>query len=115
MISIHEMTQQLFVEPGKGAIDLGRKYAENGLWPEARETWKQAVQEMPNEPSLYYNLGVAFEIDGQYDEAEVMYKKAMSLKQKQRYMQAISRIRDAREDQEKLERQMLDSENLLEE
>ena len=115
MISIHEATQQLFVEPGKGPIDLGRKYAENGLWPEARETWKQAVQEMPNEPSLYYNLGVAFEIDGQYDEAEVMYKKAMSLKQKQRYMQAISRIRDAREDQEKLERQMLDSENLLEE
>jgi curli biogenesis system outer membrane secretion channel CsgG len=115
MISIHEMTQQLFVEPGKGPIDLGRKYAENGLWPEAIETWEQAVPDLPKESSLFYNLGVAYEINGRYDDAEVMYKKAISLKQKKRYMQAISRIRKAREDQEKLERQMMDSDNLWEE
>ncbi|MBN2104991.1 tetratricopeptide repeat protein [bacterium] len=108
MVSIHEVTQQLFVEPGKDNIDVGRKYAENGLWPEAVEAWKQAVQILPNESAGYYNLGVAFEIDGDYDKAEAMYKKAMALKQKKRYMQAISRIRDARADQAKLEQQLLD-------
>ena len=115
MISIHEATQQLFVEPGKGPIDLGRKYAENGLWPEAIETWEQAVPDLPEESSLFYDLGVAYEINGRYDDAEGMYKKAMSLKQKKIYMQAISRIRKAREDQDKLERQMMDSDNLWEE
>jgi len=108
MISIHEITQQLYVEPGKGNIDMGRKYAENGLWPEAVEVWKQAVQEFPKESAVYYNLGVAFEIDNDYDHAEAMYKKAMALKQKKRYMQAISRIRKARADQMKLEQQLMD-------
>ncbi|MBN1780514.1 tetratricopeptide repeat protein [bacterium] len=108
MISIHELTQQLYVEPGKGNIDLGRKYAENGLWPEAVEAWEQAVTDTPKEPAVYYNLGVAYEIDGEFDKAEELYKKAMSLKQTKRYMQALARLRKARMDQAELEQQIMD-------
>jgi len=108
MISIHEMTQQLFVEPGKGNIDVGRKFAENGLWPEAFDAWQSAMKEFPNESAVYYNLGVFYEIDADYNQAETMYKKALAIKQKKRYMEAIARIRTAQRDQAKLEQQLED-------
>lgn len=115
MISIHELTQKLFLEPGKGNIDLGRKYAEAGLWPEAIEAWETAAKETPDEPSVFYNLGTAYEIDSEYELAEAMYKKAMILKQKKRYMEAIARVRKAREDQFKLEQQLMDNEESVSE
>jgi tetratricopeptide (TPR) repeat protein len=108
MISIHELTEQMVLEPGKGKIDLGRKYAETGMWSEAIDTWIQAAVEMPREPAVFYNLGIAYEINGRFDEADTMYRKALALDPKKRYMEAIVRLKNSRQDKARLEMQLMD-------
>jgi len=94
------------LESGKGSIKTGRNYALAGLWEEALETWKISVIEMPSEPAAYYNLGVAYEVQGMLDDAEKAYKTAVLLKQKRLYMDALARIRQAKKDQTKLQEQL---------
>ncbi len=110
MISPYEVTEQRVLEPGKGNILVGVKYAETGLWPEAMEAWEQAIRETPDEPAAYYNMGLAYELDGMLDDAEKMYQKAVSLKQKTLYMEAVARIRKIREEQDRLQKQLLERE-----
>ena len=98
------------LESGKGSIKTGRKYALSGLWEEALETWKISVMEMPGEPAAHYNLGVAYEVQGMLDEAEEAYKTAVRLKQKGLYMEALSRIRRAKKEQEELQKQLQERE-----
>lgn len=105
-IAPHYSKETRYVESGKGRIATGKKYAESGLWPEAIEEWKQAVVEKPKEPAVYYNLGVAYEIRGDYDQAESYYKQAVSIKTDKRYMDSIQRVRKAREEYKKLQRQL---------
>lgn len=47
--------------------------------PTLREL-KQAVQERPNDPEAFYNLGLKCELSGRLKEAASAYKKAISLK-----------------------------------
>lgn len=106
MIAPHYVNETCYVESGKGLIKTGKKYAENGLWPEAVGAWEQAVVAYPEEAPGWYNLGVAAEIDGDLDTAEMYYKKAVALKQKDLYMESIQRIRKKRDDRAKLEKQL---------
>jgi len=109
MISPYYLSEKRAVESGKGDIAVGKKYAESGLWPEAIETWKKAVEQMPQESAGLYNLGVAYEIQGDLDSAEAHYKKAIALKQNKLYLEALKRIRQAREDRIKLQEQMMNT------
>jgi len=106
MIAPHVVAERRAIEPGNGNIQVGKKYAEASLWPEALDTWKKAVVELPKEPSAFYNLGLAFEILGDLDQAEQNYKTAVALKQKRLYMDAIGRIRQARIENQKLKEQI---------
>jgi curli biogenesis system outer membrane secretion channel CsgG len=106
MIAPHKVAEKRIIEPGSGKIQEGKQYAQSGLWPETIEAWKEAVQTMPKNPSSYYNLGLAYEIQGNLDEAEKLFKKAVSIKQKKLYLDAISRIRREREEKAKLEEQL---------
>lgn len=108
LIAPHTVTEKRTIEPGKGSIQTGRNYAQSGLWPEALETWKKSVVELPNEPAAFYNLGLAYEILGDWDQAEQNYKTAVTLKQKRLYLDSISRIRQARTENEKLKEQLQD-------
>jgi tetratricopeptide (TPR) repeat protein len=96
------------LESGKGSIKTGKNYAMAGLWKEALETWKISIVEMPGEPAAYYNLGVAYEVQGMLDEAETAYKTAVLLKQKRLYMDALARIRQSKKEQEILQEQLKD-------
>ncbi|NQT24858.1 tetratricopeptide repeat protein [candidate division KSB1 bacterium] len=115
MIAPHYVDETRYVESGKGLIKTGKKYAENGLWPEAVDAWEQATVIHPKEPSVWYNLGAAAEMDGDLDLAEEYYKKAVALKQKDLYMESIQRIRKKREDQAKLEEQFRERDEVEEE
>ena len=105
MIAPFSVKEKRVIEPGQGAIDEGRKFALSGLWPEAKEKWEKAIKKTPKVPAGYYNLGVAYEIEGDLERAEAAYKKAVSLKQKKLYLDALARVREAQEDQEKLRQQ----------
>ena len=106
LISPYYQTEKRTIEPGKGSIGVGAKYAQAGLWPEAMEAWKKAVVELPNEPAARYNLGLGYEVQGMLDEAEHEYQIASSMKQKKLYMEALARIRAAKEEQERLRKQL---------
>ncbi|MBN2031604.1 hypothetical protein JW824_15340 [bacterium] len=106
MIAPYYTMENRVIESGKGSIDEGRKYAENGLWPEAMEAWERAVAEMEDEPAAYYNLGLGYEIQGLLDEAEEYYQLAVRITQKKLYMEAIARVRQLKEEQEKLIQQL---------
>jgi tetratricopeptide (TPR) repeat protein len=105
-IAPHRVSESRVIEPGRGKIQEGRKYAQAGLWPEAFEAWTEAVRLMPNESAAHYNLGLAYEVRGELDEAEKAFKKAVGLRQKKLYLEALARIRKEREEKAKLEEQM---------
>ncbi len=106
MIAPYYVTEKRTIEPGSGSIGVGVRYAENGLWEEALDEWKRAVEETPKQPAAHYDLGLAYEVLGMLDEAEQAYKAAVRLKQKTLYMKALARVRKAIEDQEKLKKQL---------
>ncbi len=110
MIAPYYKTEKRTIESGGGNIGVGAKYAESGLWPEAMESWKQAMVEMPQEPAVYYDIGLAHEVSGDLDQAEEMYSRAVKMKQKKLYMEAITRIRKARKEHAKLMKQMMERE-----
>ncbi len=106
MIAPYYIDEMRFIEPGRGQIDIGRSFAQNGLWPEAMRAWQQAMQEMPGESAAYYNYGLACEVKGILEEAEQYYLKALGMAQKDLYMQALSRVRQTRNEQIRLQNQL---------
>lgn len=50
----------------------------------------------------YYDIGLLNEVSGNFDKAEAFYKKAISLKGDERYIQALANARRAKEDMKKL-------------
>jgi curli biogenesis system outer membrane secretion channel CsgG len=108
LIAPHFVQEQRSIEPGKGSIQAGKKYAEAGLWPEALKEWKQAVEEFPKDPVAFYNLGLAYEVQGDLDQAEANYKTAVSFRQKRLYLDAINRIRQEKIESDRLKEQLQD-------
>lgn len=106
MIAPYYVYEKRVIEPGKGSIAVGKKYAENGLWPEAMDEWKTAVLNMPAESAGYYNLGLSYEVQGSLEDAENLYKKAMQIKMKDLYMESLARIRKQIKEQKKLDEQL---------
>jgi len=106
MIAPHRVAERRVIEPGGGKIQEGKKFAQSGLWTEAAEAWAEAVQLMPKNPSAFYNLGLAHEVQGNLDEAEKLIKKAISIQPKKLYIDALSRIRTERDEKAKLEEQL---------
>ncbi|MCD6115507.1 tetratricopeptide repeat protein [bacterium] len=105
-IAPYYVSERRVIESGEGNIDVGRKYAESGLWPEAKEAWIQAVKDMPEEPAAFYDLGLAFEVEGDLTRAEKAFKAAVKLESKKLYMQALTRIRNSIKEKEKLNSQL---------
>ncbi len=107
MIAPYYVVEKRIIEPGEGKIDKGKKFAEAGLWPEARKLWMEALREFPQEPAVFYNIGLACEMQGDLDEAESAYLQATSLKDKKLYIESVARIRKAKEERKKLDMQKL--------
>jgi Tfp pilus assembly protein PilF len=60
-------------------IQFGILAAQKDLWREALYRWKRAVEIDPGNAAAYNNLAIAFEHEGQFDEARKAYDKALEL------------------------------------
>ncbi len=107
MIAPYKSSESRTIQTGKTA-QLGVQFARNGLWPEAIKAWQAALELTPDDPVLHYDLGLAYEVQGMLEMAEKEYEKAVGFSQKSLYMQALVRVRQAKEEQAELKRQLLD-------
>jgi Tfp pilus assembly protein PilF len=63
----------------KGQVEFGIKMAQNGLWKEAAYRWKKAVELDPTYAAAWNNLAIAYEHQGDFENAEEAYSKAVDL------------------------------------
>jgi len=90
------------VESGPTLIDSGAVFARMDDWGKATEIWEQAKTMYPANSRVYYNLGLASEAQGDYESAEIYYRKAALLNAKSKlYQKAIEQIRARWIDQKK--------------
>ena len=71
-------------------------YDLEGLWVDAIDVWQRAERVFPDNSAVYYNLGLAYEALGRYDEAEDYYGKANLLNGKKLYRAAVKKISEGR-------------------
>ncbi len=105
-IAPHLVQEKHQLEDGKGMVKVGVQYAKNGLWDEALDAFKAAVKQTPQDPKAHYNLGLAFQVVGDFDSAEKEFQKAIALKNKNLYFQALAHIKELRLEREKLRQQV---------
>jgi Tfp pilus assembly protein PilF len=60
-------------------VEFGILAAQKELWREALYRWKRAVEVDPSYAAAYNNLAIAYEHEGQFDDARKAYEKALEL------------------------------------
>jgi Tfp pilus assembly protein PilF len=60
-------------------VQFGINVAQRGLWKEALYRWKRAAEIDPSYAAAFNNLAIAYEHEGQLDEARESYEKAVQL------------------------------------
>ena len=81
------------IETGIAALDSGVVFARYSQWDKAIKVWQKAEKTHPDNAKVYYNLGLAFEAQGNYRSAEMQYLKASLLDIKNKlYEKALGNI-----------------------
>ncbi len=96
LIAPHPVADHRTLQKGKTpACKQGVKLAQSGLWDRAEELWQTARSQRPDDPAPLNNLGVAFEIRGDYENAAKLYSQALQIKPaEQIYMNHLRQVRD---------------------
>ena len=63
----------------KSQVDFGIAVAQKGLWKEALYRWQKAVELNPGYAAAWNNLAIAYEHEGNFEEARKAYERALSL------------------------------------
>jgi len=63
----------------KAQVDFGIKAAQRELWKEALYRWKRAVDIDPTYAAAFNNLAIAYEHEGQFEEARKAYERAIEI------------------------------------
>ena len=63
----------------KAQVDFGIKSAQKELWSEALYRWKRAVDIDPTYAAAFNNLAIAYEHEGQFEEARKAYERAIEI------------------------------------
>jgi Flp pilus assembly protein TadD len=63
----------------KSQVEFGISVAQRGLWKEATYRWERAVKIDPTYAAAWNNLAIAYEHEGQFEEARKAYEKAVAL------------------------------------
>ena len=63
----------------RAQVEFGISVAQKGLWQEALYRWVRASEIDPSYAAAWNNLGIAYEHDGQFDQAREAYETALDL------------------------------------
>lgn len=63
----------------KSQVEFGIAVAQKNLWKEALYRWQKAVELDPGYAAAWNNLAIAWEHEGNFEEARKAYEKALSL------------------------------------
>ncbi|MGZ8809982.1 MAG: tetratricopeptide repeat protein [Thermoanaerobaculia bacterium] len=74
-------------DPRATQENFGVNMARMNLWREALFRFKRAVQMSPGNPTAHNNLAVAYEANGDFDNAAKEYREAMRLDKSNQYIQ----------------------------
>jgi Tfp pilus assembly protein PilF len=66
----------------KSQVEFGIAVAQKNLWKEALYRWQKAVELDPGYAAAWNNLAIAWEHEGNFEEARKAYEKALSLDSK---------------------------------
>jgi len=70
----------------KEQVQFGISVAEKGLWTEATTRWEKAVEIDPTYAAAWNNLGIAYEHQGKFEDANKAYNKALQLEPDNNYV-----------------------------
>jgi tetratricopeptide (TPR) repeat protein len=95
-------------------MEVGINYAQAGLWDDAIVQFKSAVEVADTNPDIspkvaalaHWNLGLAYEYTGKFDEAETCIKKAFAISTNPDYLKELKNIQKLRSEQKKLREQL---------
>jgi len=98
-------------------LETGIQYAQAGDWESAIANFQKAIDEAATNPKIkpkaaayaHWNMGLALEFTGKFDEAIVHVKKAYEISNNKDYLGEIDNIKKMKADQAKLEEQQRDS------
>ena len=82
-----------FEKMGGSHNKLAIVYAKNGLWDKALAEFNLARQEKEDNPSAHYNLAMVYYVLGNHGKALTLVEKAITLKPKEKYIEALGMIR----------------------
>ncbi len=102
LITPHQVSISKEFEEGNDQVDLGIEYAQKNLWDRAKDIWEAEVQKDPQNAPALYNLGIAYEVMGDLEQAEQMYNRALDIEPNDLYMEAVANIRKRKIEQQKL-------------
>jgi hypothetical protein len=90
-LEVHEL-EKIKSNPIKQQAEQAADFAENLQFDRAWKIYAELYDNDPYNPKLAYNLGMIFELAGDFDEAADMYQVAASLKDDKKYHRALERI-----------------------
>ena len=64
----------------KDLIEMGEFYFVNQKWDNAIDVLIKAKKIEPNNPDVYYNLGIVYEMKDQMEDAKQMFERALKIK-----------------------------------
>jgi Tfp pilus assembly protein PilF len=63
----------------RAQVEFGIVAAQKELWKEALYRWKRAVEVDPTYAAAFNNLAIAYEHEGQFEEARKAYERAIEI------------------------------------
>jgi tetratricopeptide (TPR) repeat protein len=81
----------LYTQPGLPGLAEGVALARQRRWPDAIERFSSLAAEHPQNPKVFYNLGVAYKYNDQPREALAAFRRAFELSPLERYQREVKR------------------------
>ncbi len=80
-------------DPKVPGLENGVNFAKAGMWPEAANEFKTTVEKNPSHQGAWWDLGIAYEYNYQFTEAENAFMQANKLQPCEKCLREINNVR----------------------